>query len=745
MDGLIADRNYSAAKAINKSQINAVAEAAFAAAKLYRDTGDAKYADFALANLAAIRDAWRSSKSPGKHLPGVDDFFLPFPLFSAYRLLDEAGKIDATTRDEMKQVAVAVCAPVLRGNFNRPMARATGQALAAKLFPDVPESSHWRKSAEDVWNDWYAGGDTTENALNYNAIFVGYAFELADLLGHTNDMAANANVRAMYERFRDQVSPSGITAGYGDSAELDDWPFFVAGFERAAATWHDPTLRWAAVQMFDAGMRLRPPGKSKDEDIRFFFPLALAEGWADASLTPEAPKVGTAVLTRREPRNPRMPDKLVLAPSREPGAPFLLCDDYAGTAGHAFPQWGGMHSHPQWGSIAYFEAGGEPVLHSLGYNNRSPAHANLLLVTPPSEPFPYGRSDVQPGKWTEARLPLRALAPISSGDARRNVDSITLRVECPQALELSVKDVRLVGPAGEQVIDDFAGDKLKWRSGEATSLKVTTDPTDGRRELVVSCPGAKPDGSRPITFIASPKLDETVDLSKFSEIRFSWMLSRGDPKWARPFIVRVDHYDFQVPLPQLFATPESATADSLGGDCYGRMSFGDWFADGAQWTRRLLLSREGVLLVRDEFTPAAGQEDWTAAPIWHLFSPPTKGANWFDAAGDARFDASRRTMVWFAPGHGQTVDSSDVELWGGYHPYTVFARQSITGVHPVSYLTLIVPHDASETPAELARGISAAQDGDGVDIRMKGADLHLSFGEGDKWSASRGESTPQPR
>src|SRR5581483_3471985 len=104
----------------------------------------------------------------------------------------------------------------------------------------------------------------------------------------------------------------------------------------------------------------------------------------------------------------------------------------------------------------------------------------------------------------------------------------------------------------------------------------------------------------------------------------------------------------------------------------------------------------------------------------------------------------RRTMIWFAPAAGQAVGSADVELWGGYHPYTAFARQSIAGAHPVRYMTLIVPHDASVSPADLAAGIRAAPEGDGVDVRMKGTHLHLSFGEGDNWSVTRGASASHP-
>jgi hypothetical protein len=731
-----ADRG-DAAELIAHSHINVVAHRVYGGAIAWSWTGEQRYADFAVANLKEIATAYTTAHAAGKTIPEQDSFFLVYPLLSGFDILDRGGKIEPKLKTLIEEFAATICDEEQRGNFNQPLSRAAGQALAMKIFPDAPHAAKWRQAAENVWNDWLhdGGGDTTENALNYNCIFLTYAFVLGDLLGHTQEMAASPTVRAMVERFGDQVSPSGITPGYGDSAEVDNWPFWVAAFERAGATWHDPTFRWAAQQIFAAGMKYRAGGDSPQSSVPYPLPLAL--DWADSSIAPHAPDgAATAVLRRHDPRDPQMLDKLVLGPSREPGAPFLVSDLYAVQMSHA--NWG-SHAHPDWGAIEYFETAGVPVLHSLGYNNRSPNQQNLLLAQPPEQSFPYGDGEIRPGQWTEARLPLAAIEPTANSDSMRQFDSVTLRVESPETNELCVKNLRLVGPAGERVIDDFTTQKPAWKSVETKAIETVTDSSDGKRMLVVRCGGTRADAGRPITFIVRSGLDQHVDLSQFNEIRFTWRLKNYKPNWARTFILRVGNHDYQVPQVQLFARTESASAEVRDGDSFGQMTFTDWFASGSRWTRRVVLSREGVLLIDDELTPSADLNGWTAGPIWHLFSPPTKGKNWFDAAGDAKFGAEKtRTLVWFAPiGNEQTLGCTDADLWGGYHPYTVFARQRVDGNRPIRFATLIVPHDSSRSAESIADTITATPDGVGLSVNLGGVPLRFSSSGDAKMSVKR--------
>ena len=129
----------------------------------------------------------------------------------------------------MRAFVLGFYQPLERGDHNRAICAATGLAAAARLFPDAPRADAWRTYATAVWNDWYAHRDTTENAPNYNAIVSAYLFLLAEQTGRL-DLMRDPAVRAIYARWRDQVSPAGLIAGYGDGDEWDNWPALVAGF-----------------------------------------------------------------------------------------------------------------------------------------------------------------------------------------------------------------------------------------------------------------------------------------------------------------------------------------------------------------------------------------------------------------------------------------------------------------------------------------------------------------------------------
>jgi len=307
----------------------------------------------------------------------------------------------------------------------------------------------WKEWIDLAWNDWYEDRDTTENAVNYSAIFFVNTFLIADLTGRSQLML-DPPVRAMFERYRDQVSPSGVMPGYGDSSELASWPAWVAVFERCARDYRDPTFRWAARRVFEAGRRYVPPRRSYHGSLTTFY-MTYVENWKDISIGGREPRGGADLLTRREPRDSEAPDKIVLSPSRTAGAPFAFVELYANRATHAKPEFGGGHTHPEHGSAEYYEVDGTMLLHSLGYNNRSPAHANIVMIRPPGQEFPLKTKPHTPNVWNHASLPTAAMAPFEEDRNQCSFDSIVLRVPTGP-VDFTVDDLHLSGPKGELLV-----------------------------------------------------------------------------------------------------------------------------------------------------------------------------------------------------------------------------------------------------------------------------------------------------
>ena len=377
-----------------RGNFHPVAEAAACQVRAWEWTGEPRYAEGAVGLLKALVSA---------RTRGQEDFFVVYPFLYSYVRLDARGKLSPELRRDVRSFAERNFHARDIALHNQTLQRASGLALAAQTFPDLPGAREWRTYARTIWDLVAHDGDVTENAPNYNQIDLLYVFVLADLMGESDRLRA-PRIAAMFLRFRDQVSPSGVVPAYGDSGNGTadpDWPIrhgwaaWPSAFERAAAFYRDPTFRWAALKLFHNGV-LREPIEAPNTQAGDLFRLSFAADAIASDLVPEEPRLGSAILTRREPGRPEAPDKLILAPSRHDGAPFLLCDLFA--RGH--------HAHlNQPGAIDDYEFDGAPLVFMLGYNNRNPEQTNLVMVRDASESFPHAVPLFTPDRWYEAVLP----------------------------------------------------------------------------------------------------------------------------------------------------------------------------------------------------------------------------------------------------------------------------------------------------------------------------------------------------
>jgi hypothetical protein len=543
----------------------------------------------------------------------------------------------------------------------------------------------------------------------------------------------------MFARFRDQVSPLGVVPEYGDSGDADwgtlhCWGNWVAAFERAARVFHDPTYRWPAVRMFQAAGRHRaipsPAGGegASIDAMSTAYALCLADQWRDAGLVPRPCEAASDVLYRvvdispyvahspdspeKAPKTPRtqsggfsppaVPDKLILAPSRRPGDPFVMAELFARS----------YHAHEdQLGAVLYYEFEDVPLLHGLGYHNRAAEEANLLLMSPPDDPFPHKPAALAPGVWHGASLPLRELPAVAQpgGQNLRHFDKLTFRVEEDEPVNLYVANLRLSGPSGDRLLDDFQK-HTTWRGGRQA---IVPGPAGGQQAMRVSLP-------RGASFVWRAGFDASFSLGEFDRIKFDWMIEGVDRGWSKSLILRVDASptDFHVPLRPQGAHVVRARTEAHGGDQFGQFEAAGWFTDDSRLVRRMLLLREGALLVTDDLMPGPQADGWTAGPLWHLFARPLSerpqsGPAWFDAPG------RRHLLVWLEQAPGRSMGVETVRLWSGVEPYTVFAKQRLKAGRSARFVTVLVPHRPEIEAAPLAAGITLHQsDGGRLDLRL---------------------------
>ena len=647
----VLDRFYKRSDAmVDAGHVHSAAMAAACETRLWQLTGDTARARSATERLRSI------AALLGK--PTEANFFVPYPLTWTYRALDAGHMLDEPLKVAMQDaVAKSLRARDFQGLHNQTLQRAAGLGLAAQTWPDLPQAKAWRSYLETIFALLAKTGDVPENAPNYNAIDLPFVFLISDVAGHP-EYPARPSIRAMFLRYRDQVSPAGFLPPYGDSGHApkpfdpawpmhENWAMFAAAFERAAKLQQDPTLRWAAVQMAATGMAREPLGLTAT-DVEPLFVFSFAEEWRDKGLQPSRPEAGSAILTRADEHSPTVMDKLVLAASRAAGSPFLLSDLYVR----------GPHAHEnQHGAVTYYEAGGVPLITSTGYNNRQPDYASLpvmWLAADSPDGLPQG---YEANHWYEAVLPLSRLPS-------RKVTGLTVRIESGGGpVSAWAGGFRLIGKDSV----DLHWDELHWE-----------DP-------------------KGVTF-HSKMFDQPIDVSRYTAIAFRWKLSSNKQN-ARPVILRVTtgdlNTDYHAEALQLEPELTAARVEVSQGRQYGVMEYSNWFTPGTTLRREMVLHADGALLVRDTVTPGPNAKGMKVAPVWQLgpVTEPLKGANSFQADN---------LLVWFAPAEGQSYGLQTMDIWSKKKHRRVFASRDAEPGKAMVFTTVLLPAGPGSTPEKAA-------------------------------------------
>ncbi len=184
------------------------------------------------------------------------------------------------------------------------------------------------------------------------------------------------------------------------------------------------------------------------------------------------------------------------------------------------------------------------------------------------------------------------------------------------------------------------------------------------------------------------------------------------------------------------------------GDAFGRFAFDDYYGEGSRWTRRAVLTKEGYLVIADEYRPGKGLGgDYRSGPVWHLApNAETKDGpterNWFDApAIDHAWwkQEPMRVMLYFHDGgklefgqlrqsHSQDVDAN----------VTTFASRPVAGGKTERFLSVFVPYAAGKLKVEeLAESIKTSiEEVDGT-FRARVGETGITIGKDTSWSVSR--------
>ncbi len=151
------------------------------------------------------------------------------------------------------------------------------------------------------------------------------------------------------------------------------------------------------------------------------------------------------------------------------------------------------------------------------------------------------------------------------------------------------------------------------------------------------------------------------------------------------------------PIPGILVAENNAAGDS-----YGQFGWKNYYGTGSKWIRRTVLTREGYLVVADEYTPTQAMgSDYNAGPVWHLALEDgqeygVQKQHWFEApAFDRAWWQSSKWRILLVH-HRQedlAVGSSRLATSQDLDPnVTTYAYKPVRGGETSRFLSVFVPY-----------------------------------------------------
>ena len=644
----------------------------------------------------------------GKRLTADFHAYRPFALMT--RRLDAAGLLTGQRRTRARELALDFLRwftprhPVARvfleemWDHNIHMATYVTVRALSLTFPELPGRAEADSLCDEVVNRIVRKCDLNENASNYSTLGAAYFYDLL-LLDNRMELLSTPGFRDYFLRWRDMMSPGILMPEFGDSyfyhnqLPLD----LVLMMEVAAGRFDDASFSDEAQRIMSS---YGHPAVISDDQM--FRSLLLAE--LDLATPSHASDSRLSfVSTRRLDDGTSTYDKLVLKTGNQPGDAMIAMDLYCR----------GSHSHEfRESAILYYETGGVPLFHSLGRRGISGANfANLFWMTP-SGNFPGHPTQ---HVWNTMTIPVNRLQP--KGEryvfGSRKLDFRTF----PQKdlSHIVFDNLRLVGPKDTLLVDGFETAKLWDRNllqhNPAVRIESVEDRTEGDKAQKVQWNLFTNEVVSRL--LPEPFMDMEIDPKQYDRICLDYKYEGPLPCFHfRGWCAR----QLDMGCAVLACKVREAVAEQLGQDACARIEYDDYMEPGAKLTREIVLTREGVLVIRDTFQPVERCIGMDVGQLWQLYTLRERGKDYFVAFDDGRFPQpdgqarEKRCMLvkylsptdmecghkQFVPGymHAYRLEAARRVNYRSFH--TTYSTTRVKDLKPLSLLQVIYPLAESE-------------------------------------------------
>lgn len=717
-------RNYSDAKIesmLQSTGIDHLATYPFRLAIMYRATKDIKYLNRLEEVIKIMVNAWEKNE---KSMNGGT--------FATTREITEMIKI-VKENGQWKTEYDPIFIKLIDKNFthneitdhNQIQAKALGAVRAYNLYPNAPNAAQWKAYADTIWNFWYKNKDIDESSTNYEGLDLKDVISMAEESGRI-ELLKTREIRKWFERYRDLQAPSGFLPEIADD-HFFTYETFICVYEKLARLYNDPTYLYAAWKLYNTGLRNLTPKFGMDAAV-----LTEAAYLPPTNLKPEMPKAQSSVSTRTNKLGEKnIPNHLILAASRNLGMPCVVSDLYAK----------GSHAHSkQRGGINYFEADNYPVYHAVSRHVWDARATNTVVIEKAEKDgFPFSESNVRSltNKWFTDQLELTGGPIVNNNDSSiRSFKTVQFRIgNLKKGAQVYIDNVRLEGKAGVKMLQSF---DVETGMPNNPNAQLTDDALNGKAlKLTLPSNGVY------LVWITVPT---EISLKDYKYIRLDWKHKafNNAPKEDIEFVVRnevgggtMGDMDNQNKL--LYAE-----TNVKGEDCFGEIVLGDHFVSDTKLTRRMVLTKEGVLVLQDYVEPSEEANGMAAGAIWQLYTQPNKqGDNWFNAPSEKQWadmtgnTKDKELLVHFEQADGRSfgVHQEDYTV----KPFVVHAKQIVNSNSPVTFTSVLVPHNPDVSVEDIEKTIVTSTKGrdSKISLKINGKQVSVQINKDKNWKVER--------
>lgn len=360
----------------------APAAAAALSAFLYEQTGEMRHARHARKALLLPRElsklfpAETAARHPEYHqaVPPMDGLFVPPNYIPAYERVRDSGALHEDDHEAIASIVGDSLHTLFHfpewGAHNRAMLRALSLALAARAFPKYPEAAEWRTLATQLAAD-SIGHWSIEDAMGYHAVWMLALFTYAEVVQQPEiyDLPVT---RYYADYFAHMLTPLDTFPDFGDCNWGGGAERLLPCFEKAAARYRDPALKYVADRMAQRMIEAGPPS------IGTALLFIQAYAWADDAVEAVQPDWGSG-----EALDDLVGKKVLFRTGWDPESTYLLLN-YRDELGYgAIPRRylrttlavsaeKMHHGHADENSIVLLMDKGAVLLHDGGYRENVP-------------------------------------------------------------------------------------------------------------------------------------------------------------------------------------------------------------------------------------------------------------------------------------------------------------------------------------------------------------------------------------